>query len=230
MQAPPDEVVQVDHRDRQPRFVARHALARRLPCGPHAASVGNCAHDRRTKCLCVGRARPSGGHGRTFRPTLPQTNRTPTAAASPAVGCGCKPLSGVSRHTNISSYTPADISHTDGGGLAGRRMRLQAPPDEVVQVDHRDRQPRFVARHALARRLPCGPQGGLFPTRKHFVLRFPETFRTPTGRASKPLPDEFVQIDRRTVSQSRSAGVTSSFAACPEPSQRRQRGKSRTRR
>ncbi|MXY53413.1 MAG: hypothetical protein F4Y86_12930 [Gammaproteobacteria bacterium] len=36
--------------DRQLQFAVHHALARPLPCGPNAASVGNGAHDRRTRC------------------------------------------------------------------------------------------------------------------------------------------------------------------------------------
>lgn len=43
---------------------------------------------------------------------------------------------GQTRHANTSSYTPADISYTNGGCLAGRRMWLQSPPDKGVRVDH----------------------------------------------------------------------------------------------
>ena len=57
----------------------------------------------------------------------------------------------VSRHTNISSYTPADKSHTDGGGFAGRRMRLQAPlPTELVHPGRSRRQSApFAVHHVL---------------------------------------------------------------------------------
>ena len=64
---------------------------------------------------------------------------------------------GFPRHTNISSYTPADISHTDGGGLAGRRMRLQAPSRRGRAG--RSPWPSASVRRASRprRRLPYGP-------------------------------------------------------------------------
>ena len=108
-------------RDRQLRFAVHHALARRRHYGPDAASVRNRAHDRRTKCLCVGYA--VLGARTSIRDGLAEarSGHYPTYNHS---------VLGPRRHLAYRRRRPRRPAEA-----------VTSPPAEVVQFRSRDRRP-----------------------------------------------------------------------------------------